>query len=113
MQALNAVLLLSDAGAAQSLVSLLSDSLGSIHLAHDVGEVRTDIAKQEASLDDVKSLAGDFPEAHIVCTHRCADEEMWTAALNAGAEDVCRLSDTTSIVRAAMNCTQLSHSLAA
>jgi len=68
---------------------------------------------EEASLDDVKSLAGDFPEAHIVCTHRCADEEMWTAALNAGAEDVCRLSDTTSIVRAAMNCTQLSHSLAA
>jgi DNA-binding response OmpR family regulator len=40
-------------------------------------------------LTDVESLHRDFPELPIVCTHRVPDEEMWMAALEAGASDVC------------------------
>ena len=36
-------------------------------------------------LSDVEKLHRDFPEMPIVCTHRIPDEELWTAALEAGA----------------------------
>jgi DNA-binding NtrC family response regulator len=36
----------------------------------------------------------------VICTHRVPDEEMWTAALDAGALDVCPDSDTAEIVSA-------------
>jgi hypothetical protein len=112
MQSLHVVLLQSDAEVAQSLVSALSNRFDSVQLARSLDELRTSIARhrarvaildlEKASLSDVKSLCGDFPGACIVCTHRCADEEMWTAALNAGASDVCPSSDTSGIMRAAL-----------
>lgn len=36
----------------------------------------------------------------VICTHRVPDEEMWTAALAAGALDVCSGSDAREIVAA-------------
>ena len=54
-------------------------------------------------LTDVESLHQDFPNVPIVCTHRVPDEEMWTAALAAGASDVCPADDAqvvlTSVLR--------------
>jgi hypothetical protein len=38
-----------------------------------------------------------------VCTHRLADEKMWTTAMDAGAADVCPSFDTRSIVTAALS----------
>jgi len=112
MPSLHVVLLQSDSGVAQSLVSALTNRFDSVHLARSLSELRNSIARhrarvaildlEQASLSDVKSLSGDFPGASIVCTHRCADEEMWTAALNAGASDVYHSSDTSGIVRAAL-----------
>jgi len=123
MPSLHAVLLQSDSGVAESLVAALSSCFDSVHLAHSLNELRTSIAQhrarvaildlEKASLSDVKSLSGDFPGACIVCTHRCADEEMWTAALNAGAADVCPTSDTAAILRAALEHTSTSRTAAA
>jgi len=112
MSSLHVVLLQSDSAVTQSLVAALSNRVGSVHLTRSVGELRNSIAQhrayvavldlEKASLDDVKSLSCDFPAACIVCNHRCADEEMWTEALRAGAADVCDSSDTHGIVRAAL-----------
>jgi len=112
MQPLNVVLLQSDSRAAQSLVSALANSFGSVHQVQSLGELRTSIAKhrariaildmEAASISDVEHLSREFPKACIVCTHRLADENMWTAAVNAGAVDVCPPSDTRGILRSAL-----------
>jgi DNA-binding NarL/FixJ family response regulator len=95
----------------RSLASALSHSFPLVHEVDSVGELRDRIRKypgcvaildmEKASISDVEHLSQDFPAASIVCTHRCADEEMWTAALNAGARDVYSSSDIPGIVRAA------------
>jgi len=123
MQAQDVILLPCDATAAKSLVSALGNSFRSIHQVGSVGEVRSSIAKHRASiaildmekatLSDVEGLSREFPGACIVCTHRCADEEMWTAALNAGACDLCPSTDTPGIVRAALRSGATAHSAAA
>ena len=115
MQSLNIVLLQGDSGVAKSLVSALAPSVSSVREVNSLGELRSTIAKhragvaildmESASLSEVQILAREFPAACIVCTHRCADEELWTAALNAGAADVCPAYDTRAIVRAAL-CSQ-------
>jgi DNA-binding NtrC family response regulator len=112
MQPLNIVLLQSDSGVAKALVSALSVSANSVREVNSLGELRKSIAKNRAgvaildmektSLSEVQCLAHEFPGACIVCTHRCADEELWAAALNAGAADVCPAYDTQAIVRAAL-----------
>ena len=113
MQQFEVVLLQSDSRTTKSLVSLLAASSGSVHEVNSVGELRNSIAKhrakvaildmEKASMSDVHYLAQEFPAANIVCTHRCADEEMWAAALNAGASDVCPADDAQAIVRAALD----------
>jgi len=55
-----------------------------------------------SSLSDVEQLSREFPDVSIVCNHRIADEQMWTATLNAGATDCCPSSDTKGIARAAL-----------
>jgi DNA-binding response OmpR family regulator len=42
-------------------------------------------------------------KAAIICTHRLADDEMWAAALAAGAADCCEPTDIIGILRAASN----------
>ncbi|MGA8492398.1 MAG: hypothetical protein WB711_18365 [Terriglobales bacterium] len=123
MQPLNVVLLQSDSKVAQSLVSALASSSASVRQVKSVGELRHSIAKhvagiaildmEAASISDVELLSRDFPKARIVCTHRLADEDLWAAALNAGAADVCPPSDTRGIVRAALGNADMRHSAAA
>jgi DNA-binding NarL/FixJ family response regulator len=123
MQPLNVVLLQSDSGVAQSIVSALANSFSSIRQVQSLGELRTSIAKhragiaildmEAASISDVEHLSREFPTACIVCTHRLADEDMWTAALNAGAADVCPPSDTPSILRTALKNASMAQSAAA
>jgi len=123
MQSLNVVLLQRDSKIAQSLVSALSDCFPSVHTVQSVTEVRNSIGKhrvrvaildmEAASLSDVEHLSHEFPQACIVCTHRCADEELWAAALRAGACDVCPSGDTRGIVRAAAGNAAVGQSAAA
>jgi DNA-binding NtrC family response regulator len=123
MQPLNVVLLQSDSRVAQSLVSALANTFSSVRQVQSLGELRTSIAKhragvaildmEAASMSDIEHLSREFPKACIVCTHRLADEDMWTAAVNAGAADVCPPSDTRAIVRSALQNASTAQSAAA
>lgn len=123
MQGLNVVLLQSDSTIAQSLVNSLCSSFHSVHAVRSLGELRASIAKhrakvvvldiETASIAEVERLSHDFPGISIVCTHRLADEEMWTAALSAGAADICPSSDTGAILTAALRNVGVSRGFAA
>jgi DNA-binding NtrC family response regulator len=123
MQQLTVVLLGGDAGVAQSLVSALSKTFSSVQKVQSLVELRSRIAKnraevaildiEAASLSEIQHLSQDFPGAYLVCTHRVADEEMWAAALQAGAADVCPSDDIAGIVHAALGNTGRQRSAAA
>jgi|SRR5580704_4898915 DNA-binding NtrC family response regulator len=123
MQPLNVVLLQGDSGIAQSLVSALAKTFSSVRQVQSLVDVRTSIAKhragiaildmEAASISDVQCLSREFPQACIVCTHRLADEDMWTAVVNAGAADVCPPSDTRGILRTALRSAGTTRSAAA
>jgi 3-dehydroquinate dehydratase len=66
-----------------------------------------------AALSEVRQLTHEFSTTTIVCTHRLADEKMWTDALAAGASDCCYSSDVRAIVLAASNTKTVSHAHAA
>ena len=123
MQSANVVLFQSDPAIAQLLAVKLRGQFHSVHVARSLGELRAAIAKHRArvaildvelsGLADVNQLHQEFPGVAIVCTHRLADEEMWTAALSAGADDICPSSDTPGILRSALRNASMSHSAAA
>jgi DNA-binding NtrC family response regulator len=112
MQYSSVVLLQADSGMSQSLLASLCISFHSVRAVRSVDELRGSIAKnradvvivdiEEAPLSDVQRLSREFPGICIVCTHRLADEEMWTAALNAGAVDIYPSDDARGIVTAAL-----------
>jgi DNA-binding NarL/FixJ family response regulator len=112
MQPLNVVLLQSDPGTVESLVASLYKSFRSVRQAPCLSDLRSYLTEypegivimdmEIASTFDVQHLSHDFPEARIICNHRLADEEMWTATLSAGAADCCTSYDTSGILRAAL-----------
>ena len=122
-QPLHVVLLQSDLGVTESLIAPLRNFFLSVRAARSYCDLRADLAEhgtdvaildlEMASLSDVAGLSHDFPGICIVCNHRLADEEMWTATLNAGAADCCPSHDTRGIVRAALLPAPPGHSLAA
>ncbi len=95
----------------------------SVHLARTREELRDNVMQNrpeaivlniEAShLGEVASLHQDFPELSIVCTHRIPDEEMWTAALEAGATDVCPVHDVRNVLTSVLRHTRSTGSAAA
>jgi len=99
MEPVSVVLYHNDARTAQVLASGLSQHFNSVHLARDCEEIRPAIARHRAEvlvldletsrLSEVQSLHHEFPCLSIVCTHRLADEELWTEAMNQGAADIC------------------------
>ena len=123
MQPLSVVLLQSDSRIAQSLVNSLCGSFHAVHIVRSLDELLTSIAKHRAKvvvldietnpISEVERLSRDFPGVSIVCTHRLADEKMWTAALSAGAADICPSSDTGAILTAALRNVSLSRGFAA
>ena len=123
MQSLNVALFQSDPGIAQLLAANLVNEFHSVHVARSMQEMRHIIAKHRptvaildmelSGLGDIKQLHQEFPGVSIVCTHRLADEEMWTAALAAGADDICPSSDTPGILRSALRNAALTHTAAA
>lgn len=111
MQALNIIVFQRDPRLAQALASTLSLHYHSVHVASSLEELRGDIPRHRADvavldveascLADVERLHREYPTVSIVCTHRVADEEMWAAALNAGASDMCPACDTQGIAQSA------------
>jgi DNA-binding NarL/FixJ family response regulator len=111
MKPLTVVVAQSDPLAAQVLAASLQNHFKAVHLARDFEEIRSSVPKHRAdllvidlelaSLPEVEQLRRDLPATAVVCTHRLADEELWTRALAAGAVDCCHTSDVRSIVLAA------------
>jgi DNA-binding NarL/FixJ family response regulator len=112
MKLLSIALLLGDAKVARSVAASLRHHFHAIHAVGSLEELRDSIVKHRvevaivdiemASLSEIEQLHREFTGTCIVCTHRLADDQMWTAALNAGAADVCPSFDTGSIVTAAL-----------
>jgi AmiR/NasT family two-component response regulator len=108
MKPLSVVLLQTDAGTSRALTASLCHHFHAIFCVNSVAELRESVLKHRpevavidmelANLSEVQQMSRDLPGMCIVCTHRLADDEMWTAALGAGATDVCRSRDTRAIV---------------
>ncbi|HZW96416.1 MAG TPA: hypothetical protein VFF64_25960 [Candidatus Eremiobacteraceae bacterium] len=117
------VLVESDSSVAQSLAGGLSSHFHSVHLTRSGDELRERVAKnrpeavildmEDSRLSDVRNLRNDFPSLPIVCTHRIPDEELWIAALDAGASDVCRTDDVQNVLSTVLRSVAIAKSAAA
>jgi len=102
------VVLETDPKVAQSLAGGLSSHSYSVHLTRSGDELRERVLRNHpeavivdmecSHLTDVSNLRRDFPTLPIVCTHRLPDEELWIAALEAGASDVCPSDDVPNVL---------------
>ena len=123
MHPVNVVIANHDYVAAAELAASLHDHFRSVAVARSLEEARSAIPKHRAqlavvdlelaSLADVKELCNDFGHTAIVCTHRIPDEEMWAAALAAGAIDCCQRDDIAGIVGAVSRNLKMARSSAA
>jgi hypothetical protein len=123
MQPLNVVILEGDAGVAQNLQSSLQNHFNFIYLARNLGEAKAAVPRYRAQVmvldlelvprSEVEWLRREFPGLCLVCTHRLANEEMWTEMVGAGASDLCFSADCRGIVSAALRSTQAGRSIAA
>jgi DNA-binding NarL/FixJ family response regulator len=105
--ALNVVLLEKDPGVAQSLAGGLQLHF-SVHVTGSHEQLLDNVTRsrpeavvlnlEHSPLANVESLHENFPYLPIVCTHRVPDEEMWMAALAAGACDVCPADDVNNVL---------------
>jgi len=120
---LSVVVLQKDPAIAQSLAAGLRSLFQSVHVADSDRELRdlvTQNLPEVAVLDveglqfsDVEKLHHDFPSLSILCTHRVPDEEMWMAALEAGAVDVCPSYDVEAILASILRSVALAQGTAA
>ena len=123
MKPLSIIVAQSNSKSADSLAKSLYNHFRSVNLAANVDELwraiprhRADVAVVDlemADLEKIRDLRREFPATTVVCTHRLADEKMWTEALAAGAADCCFSSDVRAIVLAASQIRILSHAHAA
>ena len=120
---LSVVVLESDARVAQSLAGSLSSHFHSVQLARSREELRERVAKsrpevvildiENSRLTDVRKLHHDFPSLPIVCTHRVPDDELWIAALDAGATDMCATGDVENVLSSALRSVESAKTIAA
>src|SRR5271157_5755008 len=99
MEPLSLVIYHNDPRTAQTLVVSLSQYFGAVNLATKYEEVRATVERYRADVlvldietsrsDEVGRLHHEFPSLAIVVTHRLADDDLWTEAMNQGATDVC------------------------
>ena len=118
----NVVVLEKDPNVARSLAGGLRPHF-SVHVTQSREELRNDVFRNRPEavvlnlefwrLADVENLHRDFPALPIVCTHRVPDEEMWMAALAAGASDVCPADDVANVLTSVLRSTALSRTAAA
>ena len=116
MQPLNVVILQSDAEVAQNLQISLQNHFSFIYLARNLAETKAVVPKYRAQIlildlelvprAEVEWLRREFPGICLVCTHRLANEEMWTEMVGAGASDLCFSADSQGILSAALRSTR-------
>jgi DNA-binding response OmpR family regulator len=107
---------------AQSLAGGLSSHFNSVQMTRSGDELRERVARNKpeavildmeySRLTDVRNLHHDFPSLPIVCTHRVPDEELWLAALEAGASDVCPSDDVHDVLTSVLRSVAVAQSAA-
>lgn len=117
------VVLEKDPRVARSLVGGLRSHFQSVQLTRSHDELRDRVSKNQPEavildieswkLAEVESLRREFPALPIICTHRVPDEDIWMAALEAGASDVCASDDVANVVTSIQRNMARSRSVAA
>jgi len=107
MLSLNVVLAQHDPTATSSLVNNLRGQCRAVTVTKK-DQIRDEIRRSRASvavldlelfsLNEVRDLCDEFKGVSVVCTHRLADEEIWTDVMNAGASDCCLPNDVNGIM---------------
>jgi DNA-binding NarL/FixJ family response regulator len=123
MRPLSVVVAQSNSKTAEVLARSLNNHFRVVHVAGNMDELRHAIPKHRAdvaivdlelaALREVQQLKREFSAMRIICTHRLADEKMWSDALAVGATDCCYASDVRAIVLAASDTKPVSHAHAA
>jgi DNA-binding NarL/FixJ family response regulator len=123
MKPLSVVIANGNSHNAEFLLRSLNNHFRVVSVARDLEDLRHAIPRHKAEVaivdlelakfEDVQQLAREFADTVIVCTHRLADDGMWTNALAAGAVDCCSSSDVRSIVLAASQTKPVAHTHAA
>lgn len=108
---------------AEALATNLQSHFKGVCLARNLAEVRPAIVQNQADvvvidlemapLSEIDRLHREFSNLDVVCTHRLADERLWTDALNVGAVDCCHPSDIRGIVLAASRTSIMARTTAA
>ncbi|HUN89205.1 MAG TPA: hypothetical protein VMU28_10465 [Terriglobales bacterium] len=122
MLSLNVVLAQHDPVAASTLLNNLRGQCRAVTVSHK-DELRKQILMSRAevavldlelfSLPEVARLCNEFKNISVVCTHRLADEEIWTDVMNAGADDCCLPTDVNGILFAVRRYAARAHGAAA
>jgi DNA-binding NtrC family response regulator len=120
MEPLSLLIYHNDPRTAQTLVASLSQHFGPVNLVRRYEDVRAAIVRHAANvlvldletsrIDALRNLRREFPSLCIVATHRLADEDLWTEAMNEGASDVCQPRNE-EVVRSVMR--ERAHGMAA
>jgi DNA-binding NarL/FixJ family response regulator len=120
---LSVIVLENNATVASHLAGGLASHFHSVQFTDSKNELRERVAKNRPAvvildmecsrLADVQTLHNDFPSLPIVCTHRVPDEELWLAALEAGASDVCASDDVQDVLFSALRSVAVSTGAAA
>ena len=123
MKPLSVIVAQSNGKTAEVLARSLYNHFRVVNVAGDLDELRYAIPRHRADvaivdlelapLHQVQQLTRDFRATRVICTHRLADEKMWSDALAAGAADCCYASDIRAIVLAASDTKTISHAHAA
>ena len=122
MLSLNVVLAQNDPENASRLANGLRGQCRAVTLA-EKAFVRQALLKARANvavldlemfnLDEVGEICNEFREVSVVCTHRLADERIWTRAMDAGAADCCLPSDVNGVLFAVRRYAAMARSTAA
>ena len=109
MEPLRVVVYQNDEQTAERLAASLSPYFPSICLTRSRDEIRPAILRFRAEVlvldvetsesSELERLHREFPNLSIVCTHRLANDELWTETLNQGAADLCVPWNTADLVR--------------
>lgn len=122
MLSLNVVLAQQDPHTASTLLNNLRGQCRAVSLA-EKAQIRQALLKARAQvavldlemfdLKEVEQICNEFKHVSVVCTHRLADETIWTQVMDAGAADCCLPHDVNGILFAVRRYAAMARSTAA
>jgi DNA-binding NarL/FixJ family response regulator len=110
MQPITVVLAHHDSASAETLARSVEKQFLNLATAKNAEDLRHNIARLRAPLvivdlelvnfQELGELCREFPTTAFVCTHRLADDAMWSQSLAMGAVDCCLPGDLGHVLQA-------------